>query len=132
MAIPFSIYAGLAKTASKTCSAGILWPLVRSSKVEAHLLDFSGKLYGKRNWVFSLNFGRFRFNDEDALKTNLGGCEENTRLPSSGLLSHLCRRYLRSSIYPTSGQEAGTIARERAATASTISDNSFAHERINW
>ena len=76
MAIPFGIYAGLAKTASKTYSAGIvIGPLDTKGlpKLEAHLLDFSGKLYGKKIELFLLEFLRpfFRFNDEDALKKQI-------------------------------------------------------------
>jgi len=84
MDIPFGIYAGLAKTKTKTYSAGIVvGPRDTKGRVklEAHLLDFSGDLYGQRIDLFLLEFLRpFRiYTDEDALKKQISEDVRNIR-----------------------------------------------------
>ena len=74
--IPLGIYAGLAKIAAKTYSAGIvIGPLDTKGlpKLEAHLLDFSDNLYGQRIELFLLEFLRpfHIFTDEETLKKQI-------------------------------------------------------------
>jgi|GEM_PF-726040 len=76
MAIPFGIYAGLAKTGAKTYSAGIIIGPIDVKglpKIEAHLLDFSADIYGKRVELSLLEYVRpfETFSDEGVLKKQI-------------------------------------------------------------